>query len=112
MKKFVLLLMGGLAAFAGRAQWDGDHHREPFMVKTFPRGGVKDLQTETSGGNIAVFGQATGDARVDMYVQTNNGHWDELSKDEIQKRLDEQYDVEVAMEGGKLVATAHQKHNF
>ena len=32
MKKFVLLFMGGLAAFAGRAQWDGNHHREPFIV--------------------------------------------------------------------------------
>jgi hypothetical protein len=112
MKKFVLLCMGGLAAFAGQAQWDGNHRHEPFVVKTFPRGSVKDLQTETSGGNIAVYGEATGDARVEVYTNSSNNWNDELSKDEIQKRLDEQYDVVVAMEGGKLVATAHQKHNW
>jgi DUF4097 and DUF4098 domain-containing protein YvlB len=114
MKKFVLLFMGGLAAFACRAQWDGDHHREPFIVKTFPRDAIKELQAETSGGNIAVFGAGTGDAKVEVYVQSNNNNgWnDGITKEEIQKRLDEQYDLEVGMEGGKLVATAHQKHNL
>ena len=114
MKKFVLLFMGGLAAFAGRAQWDGDHHREPFIVKTFPRDGVKELLAETSGGNIAVYGETTGDAKVEVYVQSNNNNgWnDGITKEEIQKRLDEQYDLEVGMENGKLVAAAHQKHNW
>src|ERR1700722_3781860 len=112
MKKFVLLFAGGLAAFAGRAQWDGDHRSEPFIVKTFPRDGVKELQAETSGGNIAVYGQASGDARVEVYAQSGNGWHDGLTKEEIQKRLDEQYDLEVSMNGGKLVAVAHQKHNW
>jgi hypothetical protein len=112
MKKFVLLFAGGLAAFAGRAQWDGDHRSEPFVVKTFPRDGVKELQAETSGGNIAVYGQASGDARVEVYAQSSNGWHDGLTKEEIQKRLDEQYDLEVSMNGGKLVAVARQKHNW
>ena len=108
MKKVVLLLMGGLGFLAVPAQ----SNHEPFLQKTFPAAGIKELTTETSGGNITVYGQASGDARVEMYVQGNNGWGVGVSKEEVQKRLDEQYDVTIAVQGDKLVATAHQKHNI
>jgi hypothetical protein len=107
MKKIVLLLMGGAGFLAVHAQ----SNHEPFLQKSFSAAGVKELQTETSGGNITVYGQTTGDARVEMYVQGNNGRIPGLSKEEVQKRLDEQYDITIAMQGDKLVATAHQKPN-
>jgi DUF4097 and DUF4098 domain-containing protein YvlB len=108
MKKIVLLLMGGLVVIAVHAQ----SGRDAFLTKTFPSGGIKEVETETSGGNVAVFGQATGDARVEMYVQGNNGWGIGVSKEEIQKRLDEQYDIVIGVQGSKLVATAHQKRNL
>lgn len=108
MKKIVLLLMGGVGFFAVHAQ--GGH--EPFAVKTFPSAAIKELETETSGGNLSITGQTTGDAKVEMYVQGNNGWGLGVSKEEIQKRLDEQYDVTIAVEGNKLVASAHQKRNW
>jgi hypothetical protein len=107
MKKIALLLMGGAGFLAVHAQ----SNHEPFLQKSFSAAGVKELQTETSGGNITVYGQTTGDARVEMYVQGNNGRTPGLSKEEVQKRLDEQYDITIAMQGNKLVATAHQKRN-
>src|ERR1700761_340287 len=107
-KKIVLLLMGGLSFFAVQAQVN----KEAFLVKTFPAAGIKSVETETSGGNISVHGQATGDARVEMYVHTNNGWGAGISKEELQKRLDEGYDITVAVQEGKLVATAHQKHGW
>jgi hypothetical protein len=107
-KKIVLLMMGGLGFFAVQAQTG----KEAFLVKTFPAAGIKNVETETSGGNISVLGQATGDARVEMYVHTNNGWGDGVSKEELQKRLDEGYDITVAVQEGRLVATARQKHGW
>lgn len=104
MKKICLLLIGGLGALAAGAQ-SSEH--PPFMTKTFPRGSVKSIEAQTSGGNISVEGIASGDARVEVYVWADRR--EDLSKDEIQKRLQDQYDLEVAMEGDKLVAVAKQK---
>src|ERR1700759_4251343 len=102
MKKIVLFFMGGLGFFAVQAQVN----KEAFMVKTFPAAGIKEVQTETSGGNVAVYGQTTGDARVEVYIHTNNGWGQGMSKEEIQKRLDEGYDVNIGVQEGKLVARA------
>ena len=100
--------MGGLGFFAGEAQVN----KEAFLVKTFPAAGIKDVQTETSGGNVAVYGQTSGDARVEMYIHTNNGWGGGISKEEIQKRLDDGYDITIAVQEGKLVATARQKRGW
>ena len=108
MKKIVLLLMGGLGVIAVNAQ----SGKDAFLTKTFPSAGIKQVQSETSGGNLAVYGQTSGDARVEMYIQGNNGWGMGVSKEEIQKRLDEQYDIVIAVQGDKLVATAHQKRNW
>jgi hypothetical protein len=108
MKKIVLLLMGGLGVIAVNAQ----SGKDAFLTKTFPSAGIKQIQSETSGGNLAVYGQTSGDARVEMYIQGNNGWGMGVSKEEVQKRLDEQYDIVIAVQGDKLVATAHQKRNW
>lgn len=110
MKKIALLFVCGVGFLAVRAQNDRDH--QPFVQKTFPAAGIKELESETSGGNITVYGQSAGDVRVEMYVQGNNGWGLGMSKEEVQKRLDEQYDVTIGVQGDRLVATAHQKHNF
>src|ERR1700749_4859286 len=96
MKKIVLIrtlfLFGSsLGVIAASAQ----REHEPFMSKTFPRASVKSVEAQTSGGNISITGASTGDARVEVYINDNN-HWnDELSKEEIQRRLDEQFDLTV-----------------
>ena len=65
MKKAALLLIGGLGVLTAGAQ-SPDH--QPFMTKTFPRGAVKAVEVQTSGGNISVEGVASGDARVEVYI--------------------------------------------
>jgi hypothetical protein len=110
MKKIVFLLIGGLGVIAVNAQNNHDH--EAFLVKTFPAAGVKAVEAETAGGNISILGQTTGDARIEMYISTNNGWGEGMSKDEIQKRLDEGYDIVISKDGDKLVATAHQKRGW
>ena len=104
MKKLFLFAIGGFGMLTLAAQ---SSDRQPFMTKTFPRGGVKAVDVQTSGGNISVEGVATGDARIEVYVSGDGRH--EPAKEEIQRMLNEQYDLELAMEGNKLVAVAKQK---
>jgi len=107
MKRLSLLLIGGLAVLTAGAQ---STQRQPFLTKTFPRASVKAIEAQTSGGNIGVEGIASGDARVEVYISGDGRH--EADKEEIQKLLSEQYDLEVALEGNKLVAVAKQKSGW
>ncbi|GGB17094.1 DUF4097 family beta strand repeat-containing protein [Puia dinghuensis] len=108
MKKIALLILSGVAVLGLKAQHD---EHQPFLQKSFPRGSVHQLVAETSGGNVSVYGSASGDARVEVYIQSDNGRWN-LSKDEIQQRLNEQYDLTVAMDGNVLKAIARPKRNM
>jgi Putative adhesin len=106
MKKLLFVFVCGLQALAAGAQ-SADH--SPFLTKSFSRESVKQLEVGTSGGNISVYGAATGEARVEMYVQKNNGRDENLSKEEIQQRLDEQFNLTIAVEGNTLKAIAKHK---
>ncbi|HEY4109354.1 DUF4097 family beta strand repeat-containing protein [Puia sp.] len=107
MKKILFLLALGLPVAALHAQGD----RQPYLQKTFARGAVHELETQTSGGNISVSGSTTGDARVEVYVQGNNGRHD-LSREEVQRRMEEQYDLTVELQGNKLVVVAKAKKDI
>lgn len=107
MKKYLFVFVCGLQALAAGAQSSSDH--TPFLTKSFPRESVKQLESGTSGGNISVYGEATGEARVEVYIQPNNGRDGSLSKEEIQQRLDEQFDLTIAVEGNTLKAIAKHK---
>lgn len=108
MKKIFFLLACGLRVLALDAQ---SGEQQPFLQKSFPRGAVHELDAETSGGNISVYGSSSGDVRVEVYIRPDNGRWS-LSREEIQKRLDEQYDLTVDLDGNKLTAIARQKRNM
>src|SRR6185312_15788771 len=63
-----------------------------------------------SGGSINVIGGSPSEARIEVYVRGNNDN--KLSKEEIQKRLDEDYSLEVAVKDNQLVAIAKQKNRM
>lgn len=109
MKRILFSLACGLQVLAAAAQ---SHDESPFITKSFPMASIKQLETKTSGGNISVSGQTSGEARVEVYIHGNNGWGEGLSKEEIQKRLDEQFDLTVAVEGGTLKAIARHKEHF
>lgn len=104
-KTAAFLLVCGMQVMAASAQ---DHDETPYLVKTFSRDQVKQLTSETSGGNIMVAGQSTGDAKVEVYVHSNNGGHN-LSADEAKQRMDELVDLTVAMDGSTLKAVAKRK---
>ncbi len=101
--------MGGLGVLAAGAQSRED---VPYMQKSFPVRRSKRSMRRTSGGNIAVYGSASGDARVEVYVWPDNGRDRDVSKDELQKRLEAEYDLNVSLDGDKLVASARQKRGW
>ena len=105
MKKYLLLLFVACQCFGALAQND----RTPYMTKSLASAGIKAVFVKTSGGSIAVSGAGGQESRVEVYITGNNGNND-LSKDEIKKRL-ENYILDVAVNNGELHATAKNKNS-
>lgn len=106
MKKYLFLLFAASASyFSTKAQ--SDNSQTPYLTKTFANANIKNVEVSTSGGSISVSGGNPSDTRVEVYINGNNNR--QLSKDEIQQILNENYDMNIALDGDKLVAKAKQK---
>lgn len=104
MKTFLTFAMLVCSAAVALAQNDD----KPYFTKTFSPSSFKALNVRTSGGSIQVTGES-GEARVEMYVRSNN--WNgksSMSKEEIDERLQD-YEVRVALDGETLVCKAKRK---
>jgi DUF4097 and DUF4098 domain-containing protein YvlB len=86
----------------------GQDSKTPYQTKSLTSDNIKEVEVETSGGSISVTG---GDAnyRVEMYITPNGNRENSLSKDEIEKRIAEDYDITLTASGGKLTAIAKPK---
>lgn len=105
MKKFLTLLAVVALTYTTKAQDDKDL----YMTKPLSSENIKNIKARTSGGSINVSGGA-GDARIEVYIRGNNSRT--LTKEEIKRRLDENYTLTVTASGGNLTAIAEQKHNI
>ncbi len=83
--------------------------QEAFLIKNFKGDVIKEVESTTSGGNISVESTSADQQRVEVFIWPSNRNKGSLSKEEIQKRLDELYDLTVAIAGGKLTAVAKPK---
>ncbi len=63
MKALKSLFTLALLAVAGGACAQHDNEK-PYLTKSFPANGIKNVRVETSGGGIAVNGQNGGEARI------------------------------------------------
>jgi len=91
------------------AKAQGNKDREPFLTKSLASDAVQQVEVRTQGGSIAVNGGSTSDARIEVFVWTNNNV--SMTKDEIQKRIDEDYELTISVTNHKLTAIAKQKRN-
>jgi hypothetical protein len=105
MKKYLLFFLLGILQFAAKAQ----SRSEPFMTKSLSNESIKDVEVETSGGSITVSGVTT-NARIEVYITSNNNK--EITKEEIQKRLDEKYTLNLSVANNKVTATARLKEKM
>lgn len=79
--------------------------QEPFAVYKFPAKAIEKVTVQTAGGSIRVTGDAAiKEASVEVWIHPNSSK--KLSKEEIQKILDEYYTLEVTAEHGELRAEA------
>ena len=108
MKKLFFLLSLGCFCFILSAQTFSK--QEPYLTKSFANESIKNVEVQTSGGSISVWGGNASEARIEVYInQNNNRSGDNLSKEEIQKRLDEDYIFNVSVSNNKVTATAKPK---
>jgi hypothetical protein len=108
MKKYLLLFVATTAMLALNAQFKAD--KEPFLTKSLSGDAIKNVEATTSGGSISVAGVSASEARIEVYVWPNNyNKSNALSKAEIQKRIDEDYKLDISVSNNKLSAIAKTK---
>jgi len=109
MKKFLLPLVLSALQFAAVAQFKSE--KEPFMTKSLTNETIRNIQARTSGGSISVSGVNPSEARIEVFVSPNNNKG-ELSKEQIQQRLSEMYDLTISVASNKLTAIARSKERM
>src|ERR1041385_8373850 len=105
MKKYLLFFALVALQLSLKAQSD----KTPFMTKSLSNESIKGVEVETSGGSIAVSG-VTANARIEVYITSNNNK--ELTKEEIQQRLNDKYNLDISVANNKVTATARLKEKM
>ncbi|GAA4803415.1 hypothetical protein GCM10023231_35530 [Olivibacter ginsenosidimutans] len=82
----------------------------PYLNKPLNQSNIRAVDLQTSGGSLTVIGANESEARLEVYVRGNNGQ--ELSKAEIEARLNANYDLQISSDQGKLIAIAKNKGNI
>jgi DUF4097 and DUF4098 domain-containing protein YvlB len=102
-----LILVSGLFV-----QAQNSHKGLLYLNKSLTADAINQVDARTSGGDIQVTGVSnSSEARIEVYV-TENGHHGEYSKEEIQSRVNADYDLTVSASGNKLTAVAKTKKNL
>jgi len=101
---FTLLFACGLSTLA-LAQDD----KTPYITKSLANDAISNVVVKTSAGGIHVSGESGQAPRIEVYIRGNNGH--DLSKDEIKKRLDENFDLSIDVNNHQLQAIVKNKHD-
>jgi DUF4097 and DUF4098 domain-containing protein YvlB len=110
MKKFLLLSGFLIACWNLEAQTISDN--EPYLLKNLSGESIAQMRVETSGGSISAHSSVLAEARLEMYVRRNNGRSLDLSKEEIKKLLEEDYDIQIAVANHQLTAIVEPKNKF
>jgi DUF4097 and DUF4098 domain-containing protein YvlB len=104
MKALLFLLITSIS-IAAHAQ---NSTETPYLTKSLSAAAIEKIMSETSGGNITVNGVAPAETKIEVYIHGNNGR-NNLSKEEIEKKLAEDYDLTVTTTGHELTAIARPK---
>src|SRR3569623_1355160 len=100
---FTLLFICSLSMLA-LAQDDNT----PYSTQSLANDAISSVKVNTSAGCILVSGESGQQPRIEVYIRGNHNR--ELSKDEIKKRLDEDYDMSITVNNHELQAIVKNKH--
>ena len=109
MKKYSFLLLVTCFYQLSFAQ---DKNDVPYLTKTFANESIKNVEATTSGGSITVTNVSAGQSKIDVFIRSSVGREISLSKEQIQKKLDEDYDLTISTANGKLSVIAKSKRNL
>jgi hypothetical protein len=104
-KLFTLLVIAACQSVTAFAQ---NNNQTPYLTKSLSGDAISKVVVNTSAGGIQVSGESGQSPRVEVYIRGNNNR--ELSKEEIKKRLDENYDLNIVVNGHELSAIVKNKH--
>lgn len=107
MRKIFFLILAGLQIRAAEAQV-ASGHTPPYLQKSLAGESLQRVDLQTTGGNISVAGVPAAEARLEVYVRGNHNN-EELSKEDIEKRLNELYELTISVNDHKLTAIARAK---
>ena len=110
MRKINLLLLLLLLLLIPAALLKAQSEKQAFLTKSLAAETINSIEAQTTGGNITVTATGKAESRVEVYVTPNNGKTNSLSKEEIQQRLAEEYDLSVTVSNNKLSAIAKPKN--
>ena len=105
MKTFVILFFIAFTSVAALAQ----DNKTPYLTKSLSAEAIKQVYVNTSGGSITVSGAAGEKPRIEVYINGNNLFTP--SNDEIKKRLEEDYKLDITLSNGELHASAKSKRD-
>ncbi|MBK0379176.1 DUF4097 family beta strand repeat-containing protein [Mucilaginibacter segetis] len=101
---FLLLLVASQTVFAS-----AQDSRTPYLTKALSSS-IRNVFVKTSGGSISVSGESGQTPRLEVYIVGNNNQ--NLSKEEISKRLNEDYTLDIDVHDNELHITAKNKQNM
>ena len=107
MKKIIVLLLAVSITSIARAQFDSTS--DPILTRSLKSETIKTVIAGTSGGNIIAIGISSGEPKLEVYAR-RNGKIIESSKADIQKLLDENYELNISVDGGELRVIAKPKY--
>ncbi|MBA2249027.1 MAG: hypothetical protein H0W12_02405 [Chitinophagaceae bacterium] len=85
---------------------------KPYLTKSLSGQSVNNVMVETAGGNITVEGVADAETRLEIYVSASNNRLNALSAEEIRKKVNEDYDLNISVTDNRLTATAKSKEKI
>jgi DUF4097 and DUF4098 domain-containing protein YvlB len=104
MKLIILFLLQLSISFSIKAQRDG---QKPYLTQSLSAESIRNVEVQTSGGRISLTGVKESEARIEVYVNGNNNN--ELSADEIKKRIEENYELQISVDKNTVMAKAKPK---
>lgn len=105
MKKYLILLLLAVTTISSWAQ----NNQTLYLTQSLTDKSIQNVEAKTFGGNIRVRGGNSDDARIEVYITSNNGH--QLSKDEIEEKLKD-YDLNISASANQLTAIAKRKNKM
>src|SRR5205809_5825184 len=81
---------------------------QPYLTKPLSTESITSATFDATGGSIDVTGVNNAEARLEVFATSNNN--EKLSKEEIQKRIDEYYTMNISVSNKQLIVSVKPKH--